>query len=133
MKNKLIALSIKLIFTFFAAWLSFGYIGSNTYGWILLTAIVVTLLTYFVIDLIVFPSFGNIIASILDGILAAITAFLISLLAGGIEANNQIIKVFNTNLLTLAFFAIVIAVMEYFFHLYLLQSTTISYKKDNYK
>lgn len=133
MKNKLISLLIKLIFTFFASWLAFGYVGSNTSGWVFLTAISVTLLNYFIIDLIVLPSFGNIAASVLDGLLGALTAFIISLLAGGIEANNQIVNNFNVNLLTLAFFAIVIAVMEYFFHHYLLQSNLISNKKSSYK
>ena len=77
--------------------------------------------------------FGNIVASIGDGLLGAIAAFLISLLAGDIKTNNQITNVFRTNLFTLAFFAVVIAIIEYFFHIYLLQSNKESSKKDYYK
>lgn len=133
MKDKLIALIVKFVFTFAAAWLSFGYIGNNTLGWIILTTLAVTILNYFIGDLVILPSFGNIVASIGDGLLGAITAFLISLLSGSIMSNNQITNVFRTNLLTLAFFAIVIAVLEYFFHIYLLQSNKVSIKKDYYK
>lgn len=133
MKDKLAAIFIKLIFTFFAGWLAFGYIGNNTFGWIILTSLAVCILNYFIFDIIVLPSFGNMAAAIGEGIIGAITAFLISLLSGGIKANNQIVNVFRTNFLTLAFFAIVIAVIEYFFHIYLLQSGKISSKKDYYK
>lgn len=138
MKDKLIALIVKFVFTFAAAWLSFGYIGGNALGWIILTAIAVAILNYFISDLIILPSFGNIVASIMDGLLGALTAFLINLVAGGIKPNNQIANVFKTNvfktnLFTLAFFAVVIAIIEYFFHKYLLQSTKISSKKGYYK
>lgn len=129
MKDKLIALIVKFVFTFLAAWLSFGYIGNNTFGWIILTALLVAVLNYFIGDLIILPSFGNLVASIGDGLLGALTAFLISILAGGIKTNNQIVNVFRTNLFTLAFFAVVIALIEYFFHIYLLQSNKVSSKK----
>lgn len=133
MKDKLIALIVKFFLTFAAAWLAFGYIGGNTLGWIILTSLAVAVLNYFIGDLIILPSFGNIIASISDGLLGALTAFLISLLVGGVKINNQMSSMFRTNLLTLAFFAIVIAVIEYFFHIYLLQSNKVSTKKDYYK
>lgn len=129
MKDKLVALLIKLIFTFFAGWLAFSYIGSNTFGWIILAALTAGILNYFIFDIIVLPSFGNIAASIGEGLLSALISLLISLLSGGIKANNQIVNVFRTDFLTLAFFAIVIAVIEYFFHLYLLQSIKKDYSK----
>jgi hypothetical protein len=133
MKDKIITLIIKLVFTFAAAWLSFGYIGSNALGWISITAIAVTIINYFIGDLIILPSFGNIVASIAEGLMSAITALLISLLAGSFKPNNQIADIFRTNLFTLVFFAIVIGVVEYFFHIYLLQSNKVSSKKDYYK
>lgn len=133
MKNTLLTLIIKLILAFVAAWFSFSFIGGNTLGWSLLTAAVTAIISYFIIDLIVLPSLGNIAASILDGILAALIAFLISLLAGGVEVNNQMVDVFRTNLLTLAFYAIIIAIMEYFLHSYLLQTGVLPAKKDYYK
>ena len=52
MKNKLVALIVKFVFTFLAAWLSFGYIGNNMLGWIVLTALAVAVLNYFIGDLI---------------------------------------------------------------------------------
>lgn len=133
MKNKMTAFVIKIIFTFFAGWLAFGYIGNNTLGWIILIALAASILNYFIFDMIVLPSFGNIAASIGEGLLSALTAFLIGLLSGGTNVNNQIINVFRTNLLTLSFFAILIAVLEYFFHIFLLQSKKIISNKDYYK
>ncbi len=133
MKNTLLTLVIKLILAFIAAWFSFSFIGGNSLGWPFITAVVTAILSYFIIDLIVLPSFGNIAASVLDGILAALIAFLISMLAGGTEVNNQMVDVFRTNLLTLAFYAIIIAVMEYFLHLYLLQTSILPAKKNYYK
>ncbi len=128
MMDKLIALIVKFLFTFAAAWLAFGYIGGNALSWIILTTLAVAVLNYFIGDLIILPSFRNIVASILDGLLGAITAFLIYLLAGVIQPNNQIANVFRTNLFTLVFFAVVIAIIEYFFHKYLLQSNKASSK-----
>lgn len=133
MKDKIVTLIIKLIFTFFVAWLSFGYIGSNTLSWIIITTLAVAIINYFIGDLIILPSFSNIVASIVDGLTSAITALLISLLAGGFKPNNQMVDIFRTNLFTLAFFAIAIAVIEYFFHIFLLQSNKVSSKKDYYK
>jgi cytochrome b561 len=134
MKDKLIALIVKFVFTFAAAWLAFGYIGGNALSWITLTALAVAVLNYFIGDLIILPSFGNIVASIVNGLLGALTAFLINLLSGVIQPNNQIANVanvFRTNLFTLAFFAVVIAIIEYFFHKYLLQSNK-EISKNNY-
>jgi flagellar biosynthesis component FlhA len=136
MKDKLTALIIKFAFTFAAAWLAFGYVGGNPIGWVLITALAVTILNYFIGDLIVLPAFGNIIASIGDGLLGAITAFVISLLTGSVKPdniNNQIPNLFRTNLLTLVFFALIIMIAEYFFHKYLTQTSKVTYKKDNYK
>lgn len=129
MKNKLVVLLIKLIFTFFAGWLAFGYIGDNNLIWIILSTMAAGIFNYFIFDIIVLPSFGSIAASIGEGLLSAIISLLISLLSGGINVNNQIVNVFKTNFLTLAFFAIVIAVLEYFFHYFLLQASKKDYSK----
>lgn len=137
MRDKLTALIIKFAFTFAAAWLAFGYVGGNPIVWVLIVALAVTILNYFIGDLIVLPKFGNIIAAVGDGLLGAITAFVISLLTGTTQPNNinnnQILNLFRTNLLTLIFFAVIIAIAEYFFHKYLTQSSKVTYKKDYYK
>lgn len=133
MKSKLINIVVKFLLTFAAAWFSFGYIGGNTLGWIALTSIVVTIFNYFIGDFIILPSLGNIVSSIVDGLLSALMAFIISLLFKGSGPNNQIVNIFKTNLLTLAFFAVVMGIIEYLFHKYLFKPDKISFKKDYHK
>lgn len=62
------------------------------------------------------PNFGNMVASLGDGAMAAITAYIIDILT--IE--------FVTNLPSLYAFAILIALGEYFFHAYLVKTEEVA-------
>ena len=108
MNKILTSLIIKFIGTFVFAFIAFGIIINNPWPWVLLIAVIVTILNY-VADLVIFPMYGNLAAAASDGIFAGIIAYIVSLTTPAHQAT----------LFTMAVFALLIAVGEYFFHLYL--------------
>lgn len=106
----------KFITTFIAAWLAFALIDQNITGIILIVALAGAILKYMLGDLFVFPSLGNILASAIDGVLAAVTAYIFDLLSTN----------FSTSSTGLIIFAALIAVAEYGFHIYLLKNEKIT-------
>ncbi len=103
------ALLVKLIITFAAAWVAFTLVDGNTMGWALWVATLGTIINYVVGDLLVLPSLGNVIASVGDGLMAAIIAYAID----AFSVN------FATSFTSLLIFAIIVTVAEFFFHMYL--------------
>ncbi|MHB8156440.1 MAG: DUF2512 family protein, partial [Desulfocucumaceae bacterium] len=95
---------------------AFAVLERNSWGWIATLAIAATALNYLLGDLMVLPRYGNIMASVGDGILGALTAYVIDLIASG----------FRTTFATLALFAILIAIGEYFFHKYLRRTDEVA-------
>ncbi len=92
----------------FAA-IAFITLINNAWSWVLLVALAGTAINYWVGDLMVLPKYGNIVASLGDGVMAALVAFIVDLL----------VVPFRTGLSSLVLFAVLIAVGEYFFHQYL--------------
>ncbi|MEW6182883.1 MAG: DUF2512 family protein [Bacillota bacterium] len=109
------ALLVKLVMTFVFASATLGFIRGNTWGWVIVVAIIATALNYLVGDLLVLPAFGNIVAAIGDGLMGVITAYVVDLL----------VPAFRTTLLSLLIFGVLIALGEYFFHQYLLRSEKV--------
>lgn len=109
------ALLVKFIMTYVAAGIALGLVVSNPWGWILLVALIGTAMNYLVGDLYVLPKFGNIVASLGDGIMAALVAYIISL----------IVAVFDVGWMALALFAVLVALGEFFFHQYLLREEEV--------
>lgn len=104
------ALIAKLVMTFVAAWIAFGLIENAAFSWLLLTAVLVTAVNYVIGDLYVLPRYRNIVASVGNGIMAAVVALIVHLVFPGVQAT----------LPSLILFFFLIAVGEYFFHRYLL-------------
>ncbi|MFW5976631.1 MAG: DUF2512 family protein [Bacillota bacterium] len=104
-----LALLAKFILTLVAAFIAFNYLMNNEITWTLLVALVGTGVNYLIGDLMVLPSMGNLVASIGDGIMAALTAYVIDILIAG----------FATTWNALVWFGILITVGEFFFHRYL--------------
>jgi hypothetical protein len=102
-------LIIKYIITFIAVWIAFDYIERNTLGTLLFVALACTVINYLVGDLLVLPNLGNIVASIGDGLLGALVAYGLDLILVG----------FITTINALIIFGILIAIVEFFFHIYL--------------
>ncbi|MFZ5642056.1 MAG: DUF2512 family protein [Bacillota bacterium] len=109
------ALLIKFAMTFIVAAASFAILEENSWGWVALLAVAVTALNYFLGDLFILPRFGNIVAAVSDGILGAITAAIIA----------AFVPDFRVTLATLALFAILLAIGEFFLHKYLRRSEKV--------
>jgi len=103
------ALLVKFLLTFVFAFIAFDLLINNDLSWILVLSIAATALNYIIGDLLVLPSMGNIVASIGDGFLAGLTAYILDFL----------IPAFTTTWTTVFWFGILIAIGEYFFHIYL--------------
>ncbi|MDF2949419.1 MAG: hypothetical protein K0R07_1451 [Sedimentibacter sp.] len=104
----------KFITTFLAAWISFELIDKNPTNIILIIAIVGTVLKYILGDLFIFSALGNTLASIVDGVIAAIIAYVFDIFTDN----------FSTSSTGLIIFAAIIAAAEYIFHLYLMKDET---------
>ncbi|MCL6559435.1 MAG: YndM family protein [Firmicutes bacterium] len=109
------ALLVKFVMTLIFAAATLAFIRGNSWGWVFVVAVVATILNYLVGDLLILPAFGNITAAISDGIIGALSAYVIDLL----------VPAFRTTTAALLIFAILIAVGEYFFHQYLLRSEKV--------
>ena len=116
MSKTSMALIIKFALTFGAAAIAFYFIDGNTWGWVFSVALVGTILNYVIGDLGVLPKFGNIVASVGDGALGALTAYFFSF----------IFPTFVTSWTSLLTFAIIIMVAEFFFHMYLAKSDKVA-------
>jgi hypothetical protein len=114
--RKTMVLLFKFITTFIAAWASFQVYDQNPMNIVWIVAFAGTILKYIVGDLFIFPTMGNTFASIIDGVIAATTAYVVDLFI-----NN-----FTTTATGLIIFAAIIAVSEYFFHIYLMKNEEVT-------
>jgi hypothetical protein len=102
-------LAIKFVMTFILAAVAFYFMVRNPWSWILAVSILVTAVNYLIGDLVILPSYGNLVAAIGDGVMAGIVAYIISLL----------FATFDTTAAALITFGVLIAIGEYFLHQYL--------------
>lgn len=109
------ALVVKFLLTLASAFIAFQMFDNNSFGWILGVSLIGTILNYLIGDLYILDNFGNLAASIADGGLAAMTAYLMSVMS---EGNNIGIS-------SLLVFGLLVAVAEYFFHRYLLSTKKV--------
>lgn len=103
------ALLVKFLMTLVAAIVTFQFLDANSWLSVFVIALAGTALNYWVGDLMVLPRWGNITASIGDGLMAAIIAYIVALVWPGV----------TVTLTSLAVFAVLVAIAEYFFHFYL--------------
>lgn len=116
-----IALIIKFIATFAAAWISFMLFDNLSLSIVFIIAIAGTILNYVIGDLFVLPNFGNATASIVDGILSAITAYLILIFTPAVLVDYT----------SIFLFAIITAACEIFFHMYLFRAHIVEHKSSD--
>lgn len=110
------ALLVKFLMTLVAAVITFQFIDGNPWLAVFIIALAGTAINYMVGDLMVLPRWGNITAAIGDGLMAAVTAYIISLLWPGVAVSFT----------SLAIFAVLVAAAEYFFHFYLKNSEEVA-------
>lgn len=115
MRNAM-SLLLKFITAFIASWVAFDLIDENPMNMIFTAALAGAVINFLCGDFLVLPSMGKTAASIVYGILAAVTAYLIDLFSYN----------FSTSATSLIIFAAIIAASEYFFHIYLFRDEVVS-------
>jgi hypothetical protein len=108
-------LLLKYAMTFVAGFLTLSLIDGNSVLEVLVLALAVAALNYGVGDLVVLPAYGNLVAAIGDGLMAAVLVYIISLIWPAI----------TVSFLSLVIFAVLIAIAEYFLHNYLLAAEEV--------
>ncbi|MEW5921021.1 MAG: DUF2512 family protein [Bacillota bacterium] len=108
-------LLVKFVMTFIIAMLAFSFLDANPAGWVFFIAVAATIVNYLVGDLYVLPNYSNIVASVGDGVLGVIVAYIVGLMTAA----------FNPTGGTLLSFGVLIAVGEYFFHPYLVRTKKV--------
>ena len=109
------ALLIKFVMTFLAAAVAFALVGTVTWSWVLIVSLAGTSINFLLGDLLILPSFGNIVAAVGDGLLGAATAYVIALIIPTAVSASS-----------LAAFGLLVAVGEYFFHKYLVRAGVVN-------
>lgn len=109
------AMIVKFLLTLAAAFIAFQMFDNNSFGWVLGVSLLGTILNYLIGDLYILPNLGNLSASIADGGLAAITAWLMGTMVRGNNVGTS----------SLLIFGLLVAIAEYFFHRYLLNTKKV--------
>jgi hypothetical protein len=115
MSRTTIALIVKFLLTTIFGALAFRSLG-NSWGMLLMVAVLGTALNYLLGDLVILPATNNVVASIADGLLAAVTAY----------AVDKLSPAFRTSFGSLLLFGVLIAVGEFFFHRYLVADRKVA-------
>lgn len=118
--NTFRVLLVKFVMTFIMAMVAFSFFETNPAGLVVLVALIATAGNYLLGDLRILPSRGNTTASVGNGLLGAILAYIVSLIS----------VTFNASFAALFIFAILIAVGEYFFHPYLRRTENVAPGQD---
>ncbi|HKM39620.1 MAG TPA: DUF2512 family protein, partial [bacterium] len=105
------ALIFKFFMTLIVALLAFSVVGGNDFSWVLVVAILGTVIDYLAGDLLILPKVGSLIGAIINGGLAAVIAIMVAAAT----------PAFTTTTSSVLTFAVLVAVGEYFFHQYLLR------------
>ncbi len=69
----------KFLMTLVFAGIALGFVGGNTFEWVLLVAILGTVIDYLVGDLFILPRVGGLAAAVINGILEALIAFVVAI------------------------------------------------------
>lgn len=115
MNRVLTGVLAKFFLYFVVGWVTLGTIDGNTIGWISIFAIVGTVINYLFGDKYILPQYGNISACVADGFMAGVTAYALDLLY----------MRFDVRALTLIILALLVAIGEYFFHVYIFKSENL--------
>lgn len=120
------ALLIKAVMTLAVLWvvLGAGY-GMDFWPMIPVVMIVLGVISYFAGDLGILPAAGNMVATISDLVLTFIVVWLLGLLMTDISGATVVVAALIS--------AVVIAVGEYLFHIYMLKSGPVAHEKANTK
>jgi hypothetical protein len=110
------ALVIKFLLTFAMAAAAFFGMERNAWSYIAWVALGSTIANYVIGDLFILPGLGNSFAAMSDGAMASLLAWEVSFF----------FPAFRTSFASLAMFAFLIAISEFFFHIYLLREEQVA-------
>lgn len=116
-----LALIIKFVVTFAAAWIAFSIFGNIALYTVLIVAAISTVLNFLLGDLLILRYFGNVVATISEGIMGIVTAYLI--------LQYSPVTLFSMG--TIYAFGIMVAVAEIFFHMYLNKVRIVNTNKSD--
>lgn len=85
----------KFVVTLIAAAIAFWGLAGNTFSMVFVLALVVTFINYLVGDLTLLPRAGNIVATIVDGVLAGVIALAFDLFLVGFQATLGSVLLFG--------------------------------------
>ena len=74
------ALLFKFLMTLVVTGIAFGFIGGNAFKWILLVAVLGTVIDYLAGDLLILPKVGSFISALINGVLAALIALAVAMI-----------------------------------------------------
>ncbi|MDO7786529.1 DUF2512 family protein [Desulforamulus aquiferis] len=114
------AVGIKLFIYFFVTWVAISIVATNNWAWALLIAPLATSINYLLGDHFFLPNYGNNLASIADGLMAVVLLFFLGLMIGDLRPTAT----------SLVLFGIVIAIVEYFFHPYLIRIGLVNPREE---
>ncbi|NLB87810.1 MAG: DUF2512 family protein [Syntrophomonadaceae bacterium] len=114
--NTWMALIGKYLLTFIAGYLTFALIDGMLVSTVAIIALIATAVNYLIGDLAILPKYGNVIAAVGDGLMAAVFAYITVLLWPNMAVSWM----------ALILFAIIVAIAEYFFHMYLQSSDKVA-------
>ena len=66
------ALLFKFLMTLLVTGIAFGIIGGNDFKWVLLVAVLGTVIDYLAGDLLILPKVGSLMGAVINGVLAVI-------------------------------------------------------------
>lgn len=104
-------LVIKFVMIFVFAFVALGFFRGNAFNWITLVALAVTAITYLLGDILILPTFSNVVASVADGLIAMLVAHVAGVVIFG----------FRTGAFPLILFGALVATGEYALHARLLR------------
>ncbi len=120
MSKSVSALLIKFTLTFGAAWIGLNMFQRNDVRWIFLAAALAFVANYLVADMIILPSRSNIMATAADVMLTFISGYVITLFQ----------RDFTPTIQGLIVFALIVGLVEYFFHSYLMATNKVEPKNN---
>lgn len=107
------ALIVKFLATLAASTIAFYSWG---WAWAIGVAILGTALNYILVDLMFLPFLGNLGATIVDGGLSMLTADIL----------GAMFRAFNPSFSSILLYGVLVAVVEYFFHIFLSRSNKVA-------
>jgi hypothetical protein len=116
-----VAIIIKFVGVWILAWVAFSVFGTAAFWTVFAIACAVTVFNYLIGDLWILPNWGNVWASIVNGVIAGIAAWAVFYYTPAAYNYGNWIWIF----------AVAVAVAEFFYHMYLISAGVVEKKRSD--